>query len=147
MAISVLEFISGIPGQSEEYTTPMFQSRIGRLQTCTPAFDDFMWTFCNRRHRDCLATAQDVLFGHLLPGATGIPPPKTREYIKKMIAIMEHDTPTSKDRWIGHPSIPPRMFGPRQYLVTPPIQKTKPRVTSKPLPPSSSVSKLVPKET
>ena len=60
---------------------------------------------------------------------------------------MECDTPISKDRWIGHPSIPPRMFGLKQYLVTPPIQRTKPRVTPKPLPPSTSVSKLVPKET
>ena len=51
---------------------------------------------------------------------------------------MKCDTPTLKDRWIGHPSIPQRMFGPRQYLVIPPIQRTKPRVTSKPL--------LVPKD-
>ena len=82
--------------------------------------------------KNCLATAQDVLFGHQLLGATGTPPPKTREYIKKMIAIMECDTPISKDRWLGHPCIPPRMSGPRQYLVTPPIQRTKPKVTLKP---------------
>ena len=60
---------------------------------------------------DCLTIARDELFGHLLPDATGTPPPKTREYIKKMIAIIECDTPTSKDRWIGHLSISPR------YLV------------------------------
>ena len=64
-----------------------------------------------------------------------------------MIAIMECDTPMSKDRWLGHPSILLRMFGPKQYLVTPLIQKTKPRVTSKPLPAAGSTSKLVPKET
>ena len=61
---------------------------------------------------------------------------------------MECDTPISKDRWLGHPAIPPRMFRPRQDLMTPPIQwtkLTKPKVTLKPLPPTSA-SKLVLKE-
>ena len=62
-----------------------------------------------------------------------------------MIVILEHQE--LKERWIGHPSIPPRVFGHKQYLVTPPIQMTKPKVTSKPLPASSSISKLVLKET
>ena len=75
------------------------------------------------------------------------PPPKTRKYIKKMIIILEHGTHESKDWWIGHPSILLRKFGPRQYLMTPLNQETKPKVTSKPLPTSSSTSKLVPKET
>ena len=90
-----------------------------------------------------------MLFGHQLPGATGTPLPKMREYIKQMIVIMEHDTPISKDRWLGHPSIPLRMFRLTQYLVTPPIQwtkLTKPKVTLKPLPPTSAL-KLVLKET
>ena len=49
-----------------------------------------------------------------------------------MIVILEHGTHELKERWIGHPSIPLRMFGPKQYLMTPPIEMTKPKVTSKP---------------
>ena len=64
-----------------------------------------------------------------------------------MIIILEHGTHESKERWIGHPSILLRAFGPKQYLMTPPIQMTKPKVTSKPLPAMSSISKLVLKET
>ena len=55
--------------------------------------------------------------------------------------------PESKEWWIGHPSILPRVLGPRQYLMTLPIQMTKPKLTSKPLPTLSSILKLVPKET
>ena len=60
--------------------------------------------------------------------------------------------PVSKDRWPGHPSIPPRVFGPSPYLITPPVQlirpkpKLKPMVTSKPLL-AGAASKLVPSET
>ena len=64
MATSVLKFISKIPGQSDEYTTPVFQDR-------------------DWRHKDCLSVTQDVLFGKMLPGAMGTPPPKTREYMKR----------------------------------------------------------------
>ena len=63
---------------------------------------------------------------------------------------MEHDTPISKDRWLRYSSIPSRMFSLRQYLVTSPVQRTKltkPKMTLKPLPPSTSASKLVPKGT
>ena len=64
-----------------------------------------------------------------------------------MISILEYGTPMSKERWIGHPSIPPRVFGPSQYLVTLPIRMIKPKLTSKLLPARSSASKLVPPET
>ena len=69
-----------------------------------------------------------------------------------MIAILEHGTPAMKDRWPGHQSILPRVFGPSQYLMMPPTQLTKPRlklklmVTSKPLP-ADAASKLTPPET
>ena len=63
-----------------------------------------------------------------------------------MIPILERGTPMSKERSIGHPSIPPRVFGPSQYLVMSPIQMTKPKLTSKPLP-ANSIPKLVPPET
>ena len=64
-----------------------------------------------------------------------------------MIPILECGTPMSKERWIGHPSIPLRVFGPSQYLMTPPIWMTKPKLTSKPLPAWSSTSELVPSKT
>ena len=83
----------------------------------------------------------------MLPGAMAIPPSKTQECIKKMIAILEHGTPVPKERWIGHPSILLLVFGPSQYLVTPPIWMTKPKLTSKPLPALSSISKLALQET
>ena len=92
------------------------------------------------------------MFQRLLPGATGVPLPKMKDCIKKMIAILEHGILASKDRWPGHPSITPRVFGPSQYLMTPPTQLTKPKpkpklmVTSKPLP-ADAPSKLVPPET
>ena len=82
----------------------------------------------------------------------GVPLPRTRECIKWMIIILEFGTPVLKDRWPGHPSIPPRVFGPSQYLVTPPVQLTKPKSTSKlkltlkPLPANLTL-KLVPPET
>ena len=69
-----------------------------------------------------------------------------------MIDILEHGMLALKDRWPGHPSIPPRVFGPSQYLMTPltqlrkPKPKPKPMVTSKPLPADAPL-KLVPPET
>ena len=75
-----------------------------------------------------------------------------RDQIKRMITVLERGMPVSKDRWPGHPLIPPRVFGPRQYLVTLPVQPTKPKpkpkpmVTWKPLP-AGAASKLVPPET
>ena len=82
----------------------------------------------------------------------GVPLPKMRDHIKRMIIILEHGTLALKDRWPGHPSIPPRVFGPSQYLMTPPAQltnlkpKPKPTVTLKPLPADAPL-KLVPQET
>ena len=64
--------------------------------------------------------------------------------------------PALKDRWPGHPSIPPRVFGPSQYLMMPLVQLTKPKSTSKPtsklkltlkLLLANSTLKLVPPET
>ena len=69
-----------------------------------------------------------------------------------MIVILERGIPASKDRWPGHPSIPLRVFGPSQYFMTPPVQLTKPKSTSKfkliskPLPANLTL-KLVPPET
>ena len=73
-----------------------------------------------------------------------------------MIVILECGMPASKDRWPGHPSIPPRVFLPSEYLVMLLVQLTKLKstskpnsklkITSKPLP-AITTSKLVPPET
>ena len=82
----------------------------------------------------------------------GVPPPRARDRIKRMIAILERGMPALKDRWSGHPAIPPRVFGPSQYLMMPlaqltkPKPKSKPMVTSKPLPTEATL-RLIPPET
>ena len=86
----------------------------------------------------------------------GVPPPRTRDRIKRMIIILERETPALKIRWPGHPSILPRVFGPSQYLMMPPVQLTRPKsipkptpklkLTSKPLPANATL-KLIPPET
>ena len=151
MAMSVLKFISKISSRSDLYTTLVFRDRLGWIQTQTTAFDEFILAFRDKKHKDCLSVAWVVLFWRMLPGAMGVPPPRTRECTKRMIIILECGTPASKDRWPGHPSILPRVFGPSQYLMMPPVQLTKLKstlklkLTSKPLP-ANSTSKLVPPE-
>ena len=86
----------------------------------------------------------------------GVPPPRMRDHIKWMIIILECMTPALKIRWPGHPSIPPRVFGPSQCLMMPPVQLTrlkstskptlKPKLTLKPLP-ANATSKLIPPKT
>ena len=130
----------------------MFRDRLGWIQIQTTAFDEFIWAFRDKRHKDCLSVAQDVLSQRMLPGAMGVPPPRTRECIKRMFIILERGTPALKDRWPGHPSISPSVFGPSQYLVMPPAQLTKPKSTSKlkltsKLLAAYSTSKLAPPET
>ena len=83
----------------------------------------------------------------MLPGAMGEPPPQTHKCMKRMIPILKWGTSASKERWIGHSYIPLRVFGPSQYLIMLPVQLIKPRLTSKLLPASSSISKLVPPKT
>ena len=80
-------------------------------------------------------------------GVTGTPPLECRTYIRRMIKELERTTSALKERWTGHSDIPPRVFGPKQYLGTPLSQPSKPMLTSKPLPASGSVSKLILKET
>ena len=57
MAMSVVEFISKISGQSDLYTTPVFRDRLGWIQTRTTAFDEFIWTFRDKRHKDSLSVS------------------------------------------------------------------------------------------
>ena len=62
----------------------------------------------------------------------GVPTQRTRDCIKQMIVILEWETPVSKIRWPGHPSILPRVFGPSQYLMMLLVQLTRPKSTLKP---------------
>ena len=59
-----------------------------------------------------------------------------------MIKILNKDTCPDIDYWEGHPCIPKRVFGPKQYLINPPLQLSKPRVTLRPLPAASGGSVL-----
>ena len=55
-----------------------------------------------------------------------------------MIKILNEDTCLDLHHWEGHPCIPKRVFGPKEYLINPPLQLSKPRVTSRLLPAASS---------
>ena len=131
------------------YTIHVFGSRLGWIQSQAMTFYEFIWAFRDRRYKDCLSIAWDVLFQRLLPGTMGVPLSKMRDQIKRMITILEGEMPASKDTWPGHASIPQRVFGPSQYLVMLPVQPTrskpkpKPMVTLKPLL-SGTPAKLVP---
>ena len=59
-----------------------------------------------------------------------------------MIKILNEDTCHDIHHWEGHPCIPKRVFGPKEYLINPPLQLSKPRVTSKPLSAGSGGSVL-----
>ena len=54
-----------------------------------------------------------------------------------MIKILNEDTCPDIHHWEGHPCIPKRVFGPKEYLINPPLQLSKPRVTLRPLPAAS----------
>ena len=98
LATSILKFIQGIHTQTSLYTTK--------------AFNDFIWAFQDGRLVDCWNVARDVLFNRMQPGATGTPPETSKELTMRMIDELEHTTNESKDRWVGHLDIPPRVFGP-----------------------------------
>ena len=59
-----------------------------------------------------------------------------------MIKILNRDTCPDIDHWEEHPCIPKRVFGPKQHLINPPLQLSKPKVPSKPLPAASGRSVL-----
>ena len=48
------------------------------------------------------------------------------------IQTLEAHTVHSNERWVGHPSIPQRVFGPAKYLNEPPTKLTKPQTTTMP---------------
>ena len=61
MATSVLEFISKISDQSDLYTTPVSRDRLGWIQSQTTAFDEFIWAFRDKRHKDCVSGMRCVV--------------------------------------------------------------------------------------
>ena len=60
-----------------------------------------------------------------------------------MIRILHSNTHPDTEWWEGHPCIPNRVFGPKEYLIDPSEQLTKLRVTLRPIPAMSSRSVLV----
>ena len=59
-----------------------------------------------------------------------------------MIRILHKDTCPDIEHWEGHPCIPRRVLGPKEYLIDLPLQISKLRITSKLLPSASGESVL-----
>ena len=128
-----------------DYTTLSFRNKLkkyGGLQHRNSCFDDFIWAFNDKRY-EVLSIANGVLFHHLPPGDRRRPEPPIQAQIVRMITILHSDTYPDKAGWLGHPCIPRRVFGPKEYLVNPPLQLSKPQVTLRPLSAASGGSVLV----
>ena len=140
MANSVLKFIWKIGEQSVYYTTVHYQQKLkvyGCLQSKESSFDDFIWAFLDRE-KETVCVANNVLYHRALLGERGRPEDEhIRKKIQLMIKILNEDTCPGIHHWEGHPCIPKRVFGPKEYLIHPPLQLSKPRVTSRPLPAAS----------
>ena len=61
----------------------------------------------------------------------------------RLIDELERTTNALKERWVGHPDIPPRVFVPEEFMKAQKIQ-VKPMLTSETLPTAGPQSKLVP---
>ena len=83
------------------------------------------------------------MFCHLPSEDRGRPEPLISARIVRLITILHSDTYPDEERWLAHPCIPKRVFGPREYLVDPPLQLSKPQVTLRPLSAASGSSVLV----
>ena len=82
-----------------------------------------------------MCVANNMLYHCVLLGELGRPEDEhIRRKIQLMIRILNEDTCPDIHHWEGHPCIPKRVFGPKEYLIDPPLQLSKPRVTSRPLP-------------
>ena len=104
---------------------------------------NFIWVFLDRNYKETPCVANNVLYRCTLPGEQGRPEDEhIRRKIKLMIKILNEDTCPDIDHWEGHPCIPKRVLGPKQYLIDPPLQLSKPKVTSRPLPAASGSSVL-----
>ena len=98
----------------------------------------FIWAFLDRDYKETVCVANNMLYRHTLPGEQGRPEDEhIRKKIQLMIKILNEDTCPDIHHWEGHPCIPKRVFGPKEYLISPPLQLSKPRVTLRPLPAAS----------
>ena len=115
----------------------------GSLRNEESSFDNFIWAFLDRNYKETVCAANSVLYHHTLPEEQGRPEDEhIRRKIELMIKILNKDTCPDIHRWEGHPCIPKRVFGPKKYLIDPPLQLSKPRVTLRPLPVASGGSVL-----
>ena len=120
---SVLEFIWKIGNRSDAYTTEAYQKK---LQL-------FVNGFMDGDHKKVRKVVNSVLFQRILPKARGSPQGSWAwEAIKLAIQMLEAHTVCSNERWIDHPSIPLRVFGPVEYLDEPLRQLTKPQAAMMP---------------
>ena len=128
------------------YTTICYQQKLrvyGSLQSEESSFDEFIWAFLDWNYKETVCVANNVLYHHTLPGERGRPEDDCiRRGIELMIKILNEDTCPDIDRWEGHPCIPKRVFRPKQYLIDPLLQLSKPKITLRPLPAASVGSVL-----
>ena len=84
-------------------------------------------------HEKVKVVVNSVLFQRILPGVRGSPQGLwVQKAVKLVIQTLEAHMVHSNESWIGHPSIPLRVFGPAKYLYEPPKQLTKPQTTTMP---------------
>ena len=142
MANSILESIWKIGERSVYYTTAHYQQKLkvyGSLQSKESSFNDFIWAFLDRDYKETVCVANNVLYHCTLLGEQGRPEDEhIRKKIQLMIKILNEDTCPDIHHWERHPCIPKRVFGPKEYLINPPLQISKPRVTLRPLPAASN---------
>ena len=129
----MLEFIWKICNRSDAYTTEAYQKKLQLfqgLQSEHPGFGNFVNGFVDRDHKKVRMVANSVLLRRIPPRVWGSPQGSwAREAIKSAIQMLQAHTVRSSERWIGHPSICLRVFGPAKYLDEPPRQLTKPQAT------------------
>ena len=146
MANSVLKSIWKNGERSVFYTTVCYQQKLkvyGGLRNEESSFDNFIWAFLDRNYKETVCVANNVLYHCTLPGEQGRPEDEhIRRKIELIIKILNEDTCPDIDRWEGHPCIPKTVFRPKQYLINPLLQLSKPKVSSRPLPAASGGSVL-----
>ena len=146
MVSSVPEFIWKIGELSVFYTTVHYREKLrvyGGLQNEASSFDNFIWAFLDQNYKETVCVANSVLYHCTLPGERGRPEDEhIRRKIELMIKILNEDTCPDIQHWEGHPCIPKRVFGPKQFLINSPLQLSKPKVTLRPLPAASGGSVL-----
>ena len=90
----------------------------GTLQSRYSSFNDFIWAFMDQDFQQVWGVANSVLFWCALLGEWGLPESaQTCRMIDSMIWMLQTDTVHSIERWIGHPCIPKRVFGPQSILL------------------------------